>query len=317
MLETAIATLSPMLVLFLCMVIGFVLKKKQLIPDNADVVISRLETTVLVPALSINNFMTYCTVASIRECYIIVLYSLFALIVALLIGIPLSRLFAKKGEYQRNVYKYALTFSNFGFMGNSVVLAILGAQNPEALYQYLLFTLPLSAVVSTWGLMILIPQREDGQNPLKNLFNPTFVGIFIGMILGLTGAKAYLPSFILRVIDDCQKCMGPLAMILTGFVIGGYPFKEMLSNKKVYVATGLRLIVLPAIILTILKLAGAPNLVMTLALFAYATPLGLNTVVYPAAYGGDFKTGASMAMISHTLCVLTIPVMYAILTTIL
>ena len=33
----------------------------------------------------------------------------------------------------------------------------------------------------------------------------------------------------------------------------------------------------------------------------------------PAAYGGDTSTGASMAMISHTLCVITIPLMYALL----
>ena len=49
-----------------------------------------------------------------------------------------------------------------------------------------------------------------------------------------------------------------------------------------------------------------------MTLFAFGTPLGLNTVVFPAAYGGDTSTGASMAMISHTLCVITIPIMYAI-----
>ena len=42
-----------------------------------------------------------------------------------------------------------------------------------------------------------------------------------------------------------------------------------------------------------------------------------DTVVFPAAYGGDTSVGASMAMISHTLCILTIPVMYSLLTAIL
>ena len=43
-----------------------------------------------------------------------------------------------------------------------------------------------------------------------------------------------------------------------------------------------------------------------------ATPMGLNTIVFPAAYGGDTETGASMAMISHTLSVVTIPLMYLV-----
>ena len=49
---------------------------------------------------------------------------------------------------------------------------------------------------------------------------------------------------------------------------------------------------------------------LSIALIAFATPLGMNTIVFPASYGGDTKTGASMAMISHVLSVATIPLMY-------
>ena len=62
----------------------------------------------------------------------------------------------------------------------------------------------------------------------------------------------------------------------------------------------------------LLKLLGTNDEIMTLALIAFATPLGLNTIVFPAAYGGDTKTGAAMAVISHTLSVITIPFMYLI-----
>ena len=101
-------------------------------------------------------------------------------------------------------------------------------------------------------------------------------------------------------------------MLLTGFVIGGYPLKTMFNNKKVYIATFLRLIIQPTIILAVLILLGAPKLVTLMALFAYATPMGINTVIFPSAYGGDASTGASMATVSHTAGTLTIPIMYAI-----
>ena len=64
--------------------------------------------------------------------------------------------------------------------------------------------------------------------------------------------------------------------------------------------------------LLLLKFIGAGKEIMTMALFAFAAPLGLNTIVFPAAYGGDTKTGASMAMISHTLSVVTLPIMYLV-----
>ena len=61
--------------------------------------------------------------------------------------------------------------------------------------------------------------------------------------------------------------------------------------------------------ISVLKLLNTPKEIVTLALIAFATPLGLNTIVYPASYGGETKTGASMTMISHILSVITIPVM--------
>ena len=71
------------------------------------------------------------------------------------------------------------------------------------------------------------------------------------------------------------------------------------------------------LMMLILKLAGTSEEIMILSLIAFATPLGLNTIVYPAAYGGDTKPGASMAMVSHILSVITIPVMYLLMIEIL
>ena len=64
-------------------------------------------------------------------------------------------------------------------------------------------------------------------------------------------------------------------------------------------------------------LLGADKLTALLAMFGTGAALGLNTVVIPAAYDGDTRTGAAMAMISHVGAVLTIPLLYALFTQIL
>lgn len=306
-----LATLSPMLVMFSCMVIGFILNKKKLCPENTTAVLSKLETYALAPALTIGTFSKYCTVASLSEQYKMIVYCLIALGIAIVISCLLTPLFTGKG-YNRNVYRYALTFGNFGFMGNAIMPAIFG---DEALYSYMLFTLPLSLAVYTWGIASLIPKGEGKQNPLKNLLNPSVFAVIIGAILGLTGASAYVPAFVTSTLSGLGSCMGPIAMVLTGFLIGNYSFKSLLSVKRIYIAAVLRLFILPALFVLLLKLIGADNTSLIMCLFAFATPLGLNTVVFPAAYGGDTTTGASMAMISHTVCVITIPIMYALLNT--
>jgi predicted permease len=241
------------------------------------------------------------------------------------------------GFRYKGVYQYALAFANMGYVGDPLVLALFGE---EVLSYYKLACLPYSLVIYTWGISALVPQGEKKGNPFKNILNAPTIAMFIGVAVGLicgafiknvptntTAFDVIFPSFIISTLDTLKACMGPVAMLLAGFTIARYDLKTMLQNKKVYVATTLRLIVIPIIILSLLfgvkELVNAvfslsiDNTPLILIFFAIAAPLGLNTVVFPEAYGGDPKTGASMAMISHTLCVLTIPLMFALISALL
>ena len=306
------STITPMLTMFTCIVIGYVLNKLKLLPENADTVLAKTETYVLVPALNISTFMNYCTVESLSAYRPFLTVSVILITVAISIAIPLSGMFTKD-SYQRNIYKYALTFGNFGFLGNAIVPIILGE---EFLYPYLLFTLPLNAMCYIWGLSLLVP-AGNSNNIFRNLLNPCVISIGIGAVLGLTGMQPVIPSFAKLTLSNLSACMGPIAMILTGFVAAKYRIGDLLNKPFVYLATLFRLILLPVAFLAVLVLLRIDALIIKMCLFAYATPLGLNTVVFPTAYNKDASTGASMALISHTLCVVTIPLLYTVLTYIL
>jgi predicted permease len=196
-------------------------------------------------------------------------------------------------------------------MGDPLVQMILG---DSMLSYYKLYCLPINIVIYTWGIGILVPNDTGRGGQLKKIFNPSTVAMLVGMAVGLSGAGTYIPSFLTSAVDSLKVCMGPVAMILTGFIIGGYSIRDLLANKKVYALTVLRLTVLPTIILTALYLCGADKIVMTMALVAFGAALGLNSTVIPAAYGGDTKPGASMAMISHVGAVISLPLMYALMT---
>ena len=55
------------------------------------------------------------------------------------------------------------------------------------------------------------------------------------------------------------------------------------------------------------------NSFLFLAFFIYATPLGMNTIVFPEAFGGDPSIGAGLTLVSHVICVVTIPLLFALL----
>lgn len=311
-------TLEQMLSMFVMISAGFIIRKKCKFPPNADNVIAKIETFVFVPALFLHVQMTQCTMESFRKDYPLMLYGLAIVLCAIFVAYPLARVFVRKKtgsaaeDYQRNIYRYALTFGNYGYLGTFIVQGIWG---DGMLYKYTLFTALLGIVCNSWGLYILVPKDKNAsifKNLQKGLTAPPIVALVLGIILGLTGASKYIPDFFVRALDSAGDCQGPIAMVLAGFIIGGYDFKKLLTNTKVYCVTFLRLIAIPAVMMLVLRLLNASEDVMILTLMAFAVPLGMNTIVYPAAYGGDTETGASMTTISHTLSVLTLPIMYLI-----
>lgn len=306
-----------MMVTLIC--VGIVLRKKDAVPKDADVTLSKLLTYVLVPALNMGNMIKNCTVENFKNNYVLILYGGAFVLLTIIIGSPLSKLFVRKTndvkqKNLRDIYKYALIFSNTGYIGTYVILGIWGDM---MLYKYQMFLLVFSIVCSSYGLYLLIPKDEGvsvKESIKKAIMAPPIVGLVIGMVCGLAGLSEYIPDFLTGAVDSAANCMGPIAMILAGIVIGESNILKLLSNVKVYCLTALRLLIIPALICAVLILFKADADLLTVALIAYASPIGMNTIVYTAAYGGETKTGAAMTVVSSFLSVVTIPVMYWLLT---
>lgn len=300
------ATLNQMLVLFIFMALGFFLNKKRLLPLDDSVVLSKLETYAFVPCLVFSVFYKYCTVENFKQKWTYMLYGAAVMAVSLPIGIVLAKFFAKDG-YLKKIYTYSFAVANFSFMGNAVVLGVFGE---KVLFDYMIFTLPLNLYVYSIGTASLIPTEKGDKLSVKTFVNPIFIALILGAVCGLLSVP--LPKFITTAISSAGACMSPLAMLLTGFVIGEYSLKTLASDKKVYLASVIRLIILPSAFMAVLLLLKTDKDIIRVALCATAMPLGLNTVVFPAAYGGDTTPGAGMALVSHLISVITIPVMFSI-----
>lgn len=59
-------TLKQMLMMFSLILVGFLLRKKSKLPENSGTVMAKMETFIFVPALSLFNQMTKCTVETFK-----------------------------------------------------------------------------------------------------------------------------------------------------------------------------------------------------------------------------------------------------------
>ena len=303
---TFITTLSQIAYLFLLIGVGYAIMKICKLPPNATNIVSKLVTTALMPSLILSNFMENFTFNRLKSSWqfalggiILTAFSLgFAWLISGLTG---------KNSYLRRIHIYSLGFSNFGFMGTAVVSTLM----PELFMSYLIMCTPIWIVNYSWAVPGLLMPNEKGRGfRPKNLLNPLFIAMIIGIVIGLSGIP--MPPFINTAISSLGKCMSPATMLLTGMCVAKIDIKRVLKIKSIYVLSFMRLLLMPLIFLGFLLIYKINYGVALCATCVLAMPLGLNSVVIPESHGCDTSEASGMAIVSHLSSALTIPLILTI-----
>lgn len=305
-MTTFFTSLGQISYLFLLIGAGFLVMKLCKLPPNATNVLSKLVTTLFMPALILTNFMDNFTVSRLSSAW---QYALAGVIVVSL-SIVLAKIIARisgKDDYHRKIHTYCLAFSNFGFMGTAVVSTLM----PDLFMSYLILCTPMWIVNYSWAVpALLIPSEKKRGFSFKNLINPLFISMLIGIFIGLT--RLPIPQFVDVSIEALSKCMSPSTMLLTGMCVAKIDIKRVLKIKSIYALSVIRLILIPSIFLFILSIIKIDYGVALCVLAVLSMPLGLNSVVIPEAHGQDTSEASGMAIVSHLASALTIPLMFTV-----
>ena len=311
--------LSKMVYLFAFIVIGYLLSKLKVIPDNSAGVLSKLENYVFVPALVLSTFIQNCNVETLSSSWNVLLVSAITLAVIIPLSLALAKLCFKE-RFLQKIGAYGLAFSNFAFMGN----AIMNELFPSIFFPYLIFTLPFWFMIYMYGAPVLLISDDSGNKKtwserMRSFLNPMFIAMLIGILIGLIGLARYIPDPINEVITVSGSCMSPVAMLLTGMTIAKVDLLALLKRWRLYVLTAIKLVGYPLLIIgvcVLIKEVGGYESAVFNSNIAYCLvcvscmPFGLNGIVIPAAYGKDTTDASGMALISHVLSVGTIPLAF-------
>lgn len=299
------ATLNQTAFLFLFILAGYILSRWKFVPGNAQAVLSKLENTIFIPALVLGTFIGNFTAEKISAAWELLVGSLFLAVISIGLSLLCVR-FCSKDKYEQNIYTYGLCFSNFAFMGNTVVSALF----PDIFLEYLIFTLPLWTLIYLWGVPVLLlgdsASKPTFKQRIKNFANPMFICTLLGMLIGLL--RIPVPQFASSAVSAAGNCMSPIAMLLTGMTVAQFNLREILRIKSVYLVTALRLLIFPMLFLAAMTVIPLPETFAVCALCSLSMPLGLNTIIIPGALGKDTKVASGMALVSHISSCVTIPI---------
>ena len=145
--------------------------------------------------------------------------------------------------------------------------------------------------------------HEKGFNLKKIFFNINII------------TKIRLPEIITGTLSSVGAMIGPASMFVIGMLIGGMDLKKVLTNKKAYFISFMRLIVIPLIALLILKVSGLVGWnkegeeILLIVFMAVISPVASTVTQMCQVYDNDSRYASTISVLTTLGAIVTMPLM--------
>lgn len=305
-MDIAILLADTIIQLILMVIFGYLIVKLKLLKSEQSYPISIVGLYVISPAMLITAFQVEYSKDILTGLYL-------AFIMAFVLSgllILLGFLF-KKILNLDNIEQATSIYSNSGNLIIPIVASLFGTE-------WVIYSTAFIVVQSVlfWShLRLLICGR--GNVPFKKMIlNVNIIAIIVGMALFLLQIK--LPSTIAGTLSTLGHMLGPLAMLVAGMLIASIPFKEIINDKRIYLVSFLRLILIPLILLVIIKLCGFSSwvengkIIAMISFLATTSPAAATATQMAVIYGQNAKKASAIYGVTTLLCVFTMPAIIAL-----
>ena len=298
MLSAMLTVAGKVLALFLMIGVGVVCSRFKIVTARGASQITNILLYVVTPCLIISAFQVDMDEVSLWEIGISALLTIFSQMISLGIG---TLLFRHQEDRRRKILRFAVIYSNCGFMGLPLVEAVLGSSGVIYASVYIAI---FNVILWTHGYIMMSGEHENIGKKL--LLNPGVIGFAIGLIL--LALRFRLPETVESVMESFSALNTPLSMLVIGTYVAKIRVKEFFSDKDIYLVSLFRLLLVPALFLALAYfLPVSKEILVSCVLLAAAPSAGL-TVLFSAMFGGDAKLGSKLVAVTTLLSVLTMPV---------
>ncbi|MDF3001253.1 MAG: hypothetical protein K0Q48_1372 [Bacillota bacterium] len=292
--------------------IGYGANKIKWLPIESTKYLSLILVNIASPCLVVYSMsrqvLTEDTFASVTQSAGLMLL---AMTVTALISIAVVK-WMKVPQSDRGVYRLLLTFTNNGFMGYPLSLAIFGE---DGLFLMIIANAVFMIYLYSVGVIILIYDKDgkiDLKSAMKSIVSIPFLTSVIGLLMFFVGI--HLPSLVENFLKTIGDMTIPLSMIIIGIQLAESRIRDVLTNKHLYITMIFKLIVLPAFLFGIFVWLPFNTLVFCIVIFAMTLPSAAVIPVLSDIYGTNTKIASQGVFLTTMLSMISIPI-YALLLT--
>lgn len=284
---TAFSVLFP---LFAKIALGYGLRHMRLLSDKTLREMNNVVFRVFLPSLLFSNI--YKTDFAAIDSFSLLWYSVAALLVmfaSYMLLIP--RLVSDNPK--RGVLVQGICRSNFIFFGMPMAATLYGGASAGIASLMVGVVVPLVNMTSVIALEYFRGKRPNYPKILKGiLVNPIIIGGLLGMLFAFSGLR--LPRFLEQFVFEVAEIATPLALIILG---GSVTFSSVRTNLKPLVLGVVnRLVVVPAIGLTVSILVGYRGLELVLLMSMFASPAAVSSYTMAQQMEGDAELAGQLVV---------------------
>lgn len=302
------------------MAVGFAAFKMGVFKGEATKSLSRLLVDFTLPALIIVSMQKPFTPdlrdQALRVLGLSTLVYALAFPLAFLLTIP----YRNSGSKALGVHRFALCFSNVGFMGFPIAAAILGK---ESLFMVSVYNIPFQVLAFSAGILLIRGRRgaahagrkqpgaprTGNKNRLGSaakLMNPAIISALLGFALFIFSIK--IPSLLFTAMELLGETTTPLAMVLIGANLAATRLGSLFGNWRLWATSAFRLALLPALVFLLARAFGLRGLELSVPVLIAAMPVAANASILATVYDGDSDTASALVFLSTVISLVSIPV---------
>lgn len=306
MISNILIAAEQVAILYVIVAVGAISDKIGWFPEKVGKSCTDLLFYIVTPAKIIESFFT---LEYSKETALSLFKALGCGALLHIVSISLGMLvFMRTPKDKGAIFKFAAAFGNCGYMGLPLANAVLGA---EGVFYCSAVIITFQVFNFTYGVYVMTADKGGFKFDAKKLIlNPGVISVIIGMPIFMLSLK--LPNMVSTPITQIANLNTPLAMLVFGTFIANTDFKMIFREKGIYLTALVKLILVPVIVISVLRLAGIRGTLLTALAIASSAPPANNTVMFSAKYDRDTglasQTVASVSLIS----IFTMPVIIAL-----
>lgn len=299
-MQSFILALEAITPIFILLLLGYFLKCIKITDKKGFDVMNTLGFKVFLPVLLFYNIYKSSNIELLDAK--LISFTVIGTLVVFVLGILTVVLISKENP-KRGVMLQGFFRSNFAILGVPLVGYICGEGSGALTSLMVAVVVPVFNVFAVFSLEIFRGNSIKVGKLVKGIIkNPLIIGCILGLVFLLADIK--LPALLENPIRDVSRVASPLAIIVLG---ASFNFSDLHGYaKENIIVVSARLIIIPAVMLTIAALMGFTGEAFCCLMVVFGSPVAVSSYAMAQQMGGDEKLAAQVVVLTSALCMFTL-----------